>query len=148
MIISMKLHATKAEVEAVFERIRDFGYKVHSIAGEERVVIGVVGVGDVTPCLESLEAMPQVEKAVRISAPYKFVSREFSSVKTRVRANGVDDRRRRICRDGRPLLRREREADSSRPRCSWPRTARNFCAGAPSSRAHRRTISREWSARA
>ena len=77
MIISMKLHATKAEIDAVCERIRDFGYKVHSIEGEERVVIGVVGVGDVTACLESLEAMPQVEKAVRISAPYKFVSREF-----------------------------------------------------------------------
>jgi 3-deoxy-7-phosphoheptulonate synthase len=90
MIISMKLHATKAEVEAVFERIRDFGYKVHSIEGEERVVIGVVGVGDVTACLESLEAMPQVEKAVRISAPYKFVSREFRPTKTQVIANGVE----------------------------------------------------------
>jgi 3-deoxy-7-phosphoheptulonate synthase len=90
MIISMKLHATKAEVDAVCERIREFGYKVHSIEGEERVVIGVVGVGDVTACLESLEAMPQVEKAVRISAPYKFVSREFRPGKSQVRANGVD----------------------------------------------------------
>ncbi len=90
MIISMKLHATRPEVEAVFERIRDFGYKVHSIEGEERVVIGVVGVGDVTACLESLEAMPQVEKAVRISAPYKFVSREFRSAKSQIVANGVE----------------------------------------------------------
>ncbi len=90
MIISMKLHATKAEVDAVFERIHDFGYKVHSIQGEERVVIGVVGLGDVTACLESLEAMPQVEKAVRISAPYKFVSREFRSTKSQIVANGVE----------------------------------------------------------
>jgi len=90
MIISMKLHATKAEIEAVCERIRDFGYKVHSIEGEERCVIGVVGVGDVTACLESLEAMPQVEKAVRISAPYKFVSREFRDGKSQVVANGVE----------------------------------------------------------
>ncbi len=90
MIISMKLHATRAEIEAVFDRIREFGYKVHSIEGEERVVIGVVGVGDVTACLESLEAMPQVEKAVRISAPYKFVSREFRPVKTQIRVNKVD----------------------------------------------------------
>jgi 3-deoxy-7-phosphoheptulonate synthase len=90
MIISMKRHATKAEVDAVCERIREFGYKVHSIEGEERVVIGVVGVGDVTACLESLEAMPQVEKAVRISAPYKFVSREFRPGRTAVVANGVE----------------------------------------------------------
>src|SRR4051795_9983830 len=90
MIISIKLHATKAEVDAVCERIREFGYKVHSIEGEERVVIGVVGVGDVTACLESLEAMPQVEKAVRISAPYKFVSREFRPAKSQIKANGTE----------------------------------------------------------
>jgi 3-deoxy-7-phosphoheptulonate synthase len=95
MIISMKLHATKEEVQAVCDRIREFGYKVHSIEGEERVVIGVVGVGDVTACLESLEAMPQVEKAVRISAPYKFVSKEFRPGRTTIEANrtgiGGDD---------------------------------------------------------
>lgn len=90
MIISIKLHATRAEIDAVCERIVEFGYKVHSIEGEERVVIGAVGTGDVTACLESLEAMPQVAKAVRISAPYKFVSREFRENKTRVRANGID----------------------------------------------------------
>jgi 3-deoxy-7-phosphoheptulonate synthase len=52
-------------------------------------VIGVVGVGDVTSCLESLEAMPQVEKAVRISAPYKFVSKEFRSARTEIRVGDV-----------------------------------------------------------
>lgn len=88
MIISMKPHATKEEIEAVCERIREFGYKVHSSEGEERVIIGAVGIGDVTACLESLEAMPQVEKAVRISAPYKFVSREFRPTKTQIKADG------------------------------------------------------------
>ena len=49
MIISMRPGATRQEVEHVTERIQEFGFKVHSIAGEERVVIGVVGVGgDVT----------------------------------------------------------------------------------------------------
>ena len=90
MIISIRLHASKAEVQAVCERIQEFGYKVHSIEGEERVVIGVVGMGDVTACLESLEAMPQVEKAVRISAPYKFVSKEFRPSRTAIEANGVE----------------------------------------------------------
>jgi len=90
MIVSMRLHATRPEIDGVCERARDFGYKVHSIEGEERVVIGIVGVGDVTPCLESIEAMPGVEKAVRISAPYKFVSKEFRSGRTLIRVNGRD----------------------------------------------------------
>src|SRR5437763_5687463 len=90
MVISMKLHSTRADIDAVCERIGEFGYKVHSIEGEERVVIGVVGVGDVTACMESMEAMPQVEKVVRISAPYKFVSREFRKEKTRIKVNGTE----------------------------------------------------------
>src|SRR5690349_6274423 len=89
MIISMKLHATRQEIDEVRSQVEHFGYKVHSIEGEERVVIGVVGVGDVTACLESVEAMPQVEKVVRISAPYKFVSREFRTDRTQIRVNGT-----------------------------------------------------------
>jgi len=90
MIISMKLHSTREEIDEVCGIVKHFGYKVHSIEGEERVVIGVVGVGDVTPCLESVEALPQVEKVVRISAPYKFVSKEFRRGKTRIRVNGTE----------------------------------------------------------
>jgi 3-deoxy-7-phosphoheptulonate synthase len=89
MIISMRPHATREEIDHVCERIREFGYKVHSIEGEERVVIGVVGIGDVTPALESLEATPGVERAMAISAPYKFVSKEFKPERTAVKVNGV-----------------------------------------------------------
>jgi 3-deoxy-7-phosphoheptulonate synthase len=90
MIISMRRGATREEIDHVCERIREFGYKVHSIVGEERVVIGAVGIGDVTPCLESLEAIPAVETAVRISAPYKFVSREFKKDHSVIRVNGLE----------------------------------------------------------
>jgi 3-deoxy-7-phosphoheptulonate synthase len=90
MIISMRPHATREEIDHVCERIREFGYKVHSIEGEERVVIGVVGIGDVTACLESLEATPGVESAMRISAPYKFVSKEFKKERTQMRVDGLE----------------------------------------------------------
>jgi 3-deoxy-7-phosphoheptulonate synthase len=89
MIISMRLHATREEVDAVCDRIREFGYKVHTIQGEERVVIGAVGTGDVTECLEHIQVMPGVENAVRISAPYKFVSREFQPGRSRIKVNGT-----------------------------------------------------------
>src|ERR1700740_448063 len=90
MIISMRLHATREQIDEVCKNVQDFGYKVHSIEGEERVVIGVVGVGDVTACMESVEAMPQVEKVVRITAPYKFVSKEFRPGKTRIKVDRVE----------------------------------------------------------
>src|SRR6202163_4102482 len=90
MIISMKLHSTREEIDEVTGIVKHFGYKVHSIEGEERVVIGVVGVGDVTACMESIEAMPQVDNVVRISAPYKFVSKEFRTGRTRIEINGTE----------------------------------------------------------
>src|ERR1039457_4544327 len=90
MIISMRPHATRQEIDHVCERIGEFGYKVHSIEGEERVVIGVGGMGDVTACLESLEATPGVERAMRISAPYKFVSKEFKKERSPIQANGLE----------------------------------------------------------
>ncbi len=90
MIISMKLHAKREEIDEVRKQVEHFGYKVHSIEGEERVVIGVVGVGDVTACMESIEAMPQVDNVVRISAPYKFVSKEFRPGKTKIKVNGTE----------------------------------------------------------
>jgi 3-deoxy-7-phosphoheptulonate synthase len=34
--------------------------------------------------------MPQVEKAVRISAPYKFVSKEYRTERTRIRVDGCE----------------------------------------------------------
>ena len=86
----MRPHATRQEIDHVCERIGEFGYKVHSIEGEERVVIGVVGMGDVTACLESLEATPGVERAMRISAPYKFVSKEFKKERSPIQANGLE----------------------------------------------------------
>jgi 3-deoxy-7-phosphoheptulonate synthase len=90
MIISMKLHSTREEIDEVRKQVEHFGYKVHSIEGEERVVIGVVGMGDVTPCLESVEAMPQVEKVVPISAPYKFVSKEFRKGRSRIKVRSLE----------------------------------------------------------
>ncbi len=84
----MKRRATQEEIDLVIRRIQDFGYKIHTIQGEERVVIGAIGVGDTSACLEALEALPCVEKAVRISAPYKFVSKEFKPAKTVITVGG------------------------------------------------------------
>jgi 3-deoxy-7-phosphoheptulonate synthase len=85
----MKPNATQEQIEHVCERVREFGYKVHSIQGEERVVIGVIGLGDVTACLEAVEVAPGVASAMRISSPFKFVSKEFKPEPTRILINGV-----------------------------------------------------------
>ena len=65
MIVSMKLGASKDEIDYVCQRIGDLGYQVHSIQGDERVVIAAVGMGDVTHCLESLRGCEGVKVLFR-----------------------------------------------------------------------------------
>ena len=88
MIISMKRGASREQIDHVRDRIIAFGYKVHSIEGEERVVIGAVGVGDTTPAIEQLESTPGVESVTPISQPFKVVSRQMQPAKTVIRING------------------------------------------------------------
>jgi 3-deoxy-7-phosphoheptulonate synthase len=85
MIVSMHSEASDNEIGRVCERIKAFGYGVHRLVGEQRVLIGAVGSSYVPGSLESLEAAPGVERVVRISAPYKLVSREVKPTATIVR---------------------------------------------------------------
>jgi 3-deoxy-7-phosphoheptulonate synthase len=89
MIISMKVGATKAEIDHVCERLQEFGYKAHPILGEERTVIGGVGSGsNKEAVMESIAAAPGVESVVPISQPFKFVSKESKSGKSEIKLGG------------------------------------------------------------
>ena len=43
MIIVMKAGATRQQTDHVFEKVRELGYQVHPIFGEQRTVIACVG---------------------------------------------------------------------------------------------------------
>lgn len=79
MIISMKLGATKAQIDRVCQRIQEMDFSVRSIQGDERVVIAAVGLGDVTHAIGVLRSLEGVENGVPITAPYKLVSKQVKS---------------------------------------------------------------------
>lgn len=89
MIVSMKLGATKEQIERVCNRIEDMGFQVRSIQGDERVVIAAVGVEDVTHGIEAMRSSEGVESAVPISAPYKLVSKQVKQERTVVTVGGA-----------------------------------------------------------
>jgi len=61
--------------------------KVHSIEGEERVVIWRCGVGDVTACMESVEVPAASRESGAHLSAVQFVSKQFRARKTKVRVN-------------------------------------------------------------
>jgi 3-deoxy-7-phosphoheptulonate synthase len=71
----MQAQATEEQVRAVCQKIEALGYRPHSMPGAQRTAIGITGnKGEVEA--GSLEEMPGVQEVIRVSKPYKLVSRD------------------------------------------------------------------------
>jgi 3-deoxy-7-phosphoheptulonate synthase len=89
MLVVMKPNATQAEVDAVVEKIRSLGLSPHAIPGAQRTAIGITGnKGGLDPAL--FEGLPGVREAIRVSQPFKLVSREVKEEDTVVDVSGVE----------------------------------------------------------
>ncbi len=76
MLVVMKMDATREEIQAVARQIEEQGLRAHPIAGAQRTAIGITGnLGALDSGL--FESMPGVLETIRVSHPYKLVSREF-----------------------------------------------------------------------
>ncbi len=78
------------QINEVLDRLGTFNLKGELSQGEERVVIGVLGAPIPAGLGQALEALPGVEKTLRITAPYKLASREFHPLDTVVRVRDVE----------------------------------------------------------
>jgi 3-deoxy-7-phosphoheptulonate synthase len=88
MLVVMKQHATQDEVDGVVEKIRALGLTPHAIPGAQRVAIGITGnKGSLDPSL--FEILPGVAEAIRVSQPFKLVSREVKEEDTVIDVGGV-----------------------------------------------------------
>ena len=89
MLIVMKPEATEAQIEDVLQVIRDLGYKPHPMPGATRTAIGITGnPGAINP--GNFENLPGVAEAIRVSKPYKLVSRDLKHEDTVVRVGDAD----------------------------------------------------------
>jgi len=88
MLIVMKPGAGSAEVEAVLQKVRSMGLTPHSIPGAQRVAIGITGnKGGLEP--GPFEVLPGVADVIRVSQPFKLVSREVKPDDTVIDVDGV-----------------------------------------------------------
>ncbi|MCX6137581.1 MAG: 3-deoxy-7-phosphoheptulonate synthase [Ignavibacteriales bacterium] len=77
MIIVMKPGASDAQLQHVYERVRQLGFQPHSIVGTERTVIGCVGDERGKVQLQALESTDGVESVMPILKPYKLASKDM-----------------------------------------------------------------------
>jgi 3-deoxy-7-phosphoheptulonate synthase len=89
MLVVMEAGARPEQVEAVVRHIEKLGLKAHPIPGAQRTAIGVTGAQGLTdPVI--VETFPGVHEVIRVSHPYKLVSREAKPDDTVVSVGGVD----------------------------------------------------------
>src|SRR5215213_11806537 len=87
MIVVMRAGADKAEVDAVCSLIRSEGLEAFVSEGQERVIIGVVGI-DIDR-VAHIGTMPGVEQAIRVTSPHKLASLEHQRDRTRITIGGM-----------------------------------------------------------
>ena len=88
MLVVMKPHATEAEIQAVVEKIRTLGFTPHPIPGAQRVAIGVTGNKGAVEA-EIFVELPGVADVIRVSQPFKLVSREVKEEDTVIDVGGA-----------------------------------------------------------
>ncbi len=88
MLIVMDRTATPEQVSAVVETAEKRGYRAHPIPGAQRTAIGLTGNRGAIDS-GAFENLPGVFEVVRVSHPYKLVSREFHPEDTIVSVGGV-----------------------------------------------------------
>ena len=88
MLVVMKAHATDEQVRSVCEKIEKLGYRAHAMPGAQRTAIGITGnKGEVEQ--GTLEEMAGVQEVIKVSKPYKLVSRDLKEENTIIRFDGT-----------------------------------------------------------
>ncbi|HEX5234968.1 MAG TPA: 3-deoxy-7-phosphoheptulonate synthase [Silvibacterium sp.] len=89
MLVVMKPQATPEEIRAVCEHIEQLGYRPHPLPGAQRTAIGITGnQGQVDR--GNLEELSGVAEVIRVSKPYKLVSRDVKEEDTIIRFPGTN----------------------------------------------------------
>ncbi|HLJ78824.1 MAG TPA: 3-deoxy-7-phosphoheptulonate synthase [Acidobacteriaceae bacterium] len=89
MLVVMKAQATEQEIQAVCEHIESLGFRAHPLPGAQRTAIGITGnQGEVDR--GNLEEMSGVAEVIRVTKPYKLVSRDVKEDDTIIRFPGTN----------------------------------------------------------
>ncbi len=89
MLVVMEAHATAEQIEAVCAEIWAMGFTPHPMPGPTRTAIGITGNQGPIEQAGRLQRLPGVSQLIRVTVPYKLVSREFKELDTVVDVGGV-----------------------------------------------------------
>jgi len=89
MLVVMKAQATPEEIQAVCEHIEQLGFRPHPLPGAQRTAIGITGnQGEIDH--GNIDELSGVAEVIRVSKPYKLVSRDVKEEDTVIHFPGTN----------------------------------------------------------
>ncbi len=88
MIVVLDKKITDQQYENVIKHLQDYGFAVHKVMGEERIVIGAIGVH---PNFDTrkIKVLDGVEEVFRVTDPFKLASRNYKQDATQIKIKDV-----------------------------------------------------------
>src|SRR5277367_2678927 len=89
MLVVMKAQATPEQIATVCEHIEKLGFRAHALPGAQRTAIGITGnQGQIDQ--GNLEELSGVAEVIRVTKPYKLVSRDVKQEDTVITFPGTN----------------------------------------------------------
>lgn len=89
MVVILENNATKEQIKNVKQHLEDFGFQIHESAGEQRTILGAIGVKPGFD-IRKVKILEGVADVYRITSPFKLASRNFKEEKTILKIKDVE----------------------------------------------------------
>jgi 3-deoxy-7-phosphoheptulonate synthase len=90
MLIVMDAHASPDQIERVCHEVREMGFVPHPMPGPTRTAIGVTGNEGAIAERGRIQVLPGVADVIRVTKPYKLVSREWKETNSMVEVGNIE----------------------------------------------------------
>jgi len=88
VIVVLEKTVTDLQLENVVKHLEDFGFAIHKSTGEERMILGAIGVQPNFD-IRKIKILDGVEEVFRITEPFKLASRSFKKDDTIIKIKNV-----------------------------------------------------------
>lgn len=89
MIVVLEKNVTDVQLDNIIRHLEDFGFAIHKSTGEERMILGAIGVQPNFD-IRKIKILDGVEEVYRITEPFKLASRSFKPDNTVFKVKDVE----------------------------------------------------------
>lgn len=89
MVVILENNATDEQIKNVKQHLEDFGFQIHESAGEQRTVLGAIGVKPGFD-IRKVRILEGVADVYRVTSPFKLASKKFKEEKSVIKIKNVE----------------------------------------------------------